>query len=141
MLSASSGTGVLAAYTDTPPVTETTMGPDLLHALDVITKLGIEVLGEDLAVLSGLEILLPVKEPEWDLKLAGVLDDGDQLFDLIGRELSSTLVHVDLGLFADEISKPASETLDFGEAENDVPLALNIGVENTQDVLKLRTLH
>jgi hypothetical protein len=37
---------VLSTHSDVPPVTKTTMGADLLHALDIITVLGSNVLCE-----------------------------------------------------------------------------------------------
>jgi hypothetical protein len=132
---------VLSTNADSPPVTKTAVGTDLLHPLDVIAELGIEVLREHLGILTRLEILLPVEEPKWDLELAGVLDDGDELFDFIGRQFSGALVDVDFGLLTDEIGETTSETLDLSEAEDDVPLALDVGVEDTQDVLELVPLH
>ena len=132
---------MLSTNADTPPVTKTTVGTDLLHPLDVIAELGIEVLREHLGIFSRLEILLPVEEPKWDLELAGVLDDGDELFNFIGRQFPGALVDVDFGLLTDEIGETTSETLDLCKAEDDVPLALNVGVEDTQDVLELVPLH
>jgi hypothetical protein len=132
---------VLSAHPDTPPVTKTTVSPDLLHPLNIITKLGIKVLGKDLGVLSGPEVLLPVEEPQGDLELTGVLDDGDELFDLIGGQFTSAFVDINFCLFADEVGETASKTLNFSEAEDDISLALNVSVEDTQDVLKLGSLH
>ena len=120
---------------------QTTMSTNLLHPLDIITKLGLKVLGKDLRVLSSLEILLPIEEPKWDLELTGVLDDCDELFNLIGGEFSGALVDVYLGLFANEVGETASETLDFGEGEYDVTLSLYVRIENTEDVLELGSLH
>ena len=117
------------------------MGADLLHALNVVAELCVEALGEDLGVFAGLEVLLPVKEPEGDHEFLGVLDDADDLLDLIGGELSGALVDVNLGLLADEVGETAAETADLGEGEDDVPLSLNVGVEDTEDVLELLSLH
>jgi hypothetical protein len=138
---ASGGAGVLSTHPDTPPVTKTTVGPNLLHPLNIITQLGIKVLSKDLRVLSSPEILLPVKEPQGDFELARVLDDGDELFNLIGSQFTSTFVDINFCLFADEISETTSETFDLCKAENDISLALNVSVEDTQDVLKFRSLH
>ena len=132
---------MLSTHANSPPVTKTTVSADLLHPLNIITELGIEVLCEHLRVLARLEILLPVEEPKRDFELTGVLDDGNQLFDFISRQFSGAFVDVDLGLLADEIGKSATEALNFSKAEDDVSLALNVGVENTQDVLELTSLH
>jgi len=120
---------------------QTAVSTDLLHPLNVITELRLKVLRENLTVLSSLKILLSVEEPKRDLELTGVLDDSDKLFDLIGSELSGTLVHVNLGLFADKVTETTSDTLDLGNSEDDIALTLNVGVENTQNVLEFGTLH
>jgi hypothetical protein len=60
---AASRLGVLTTDTETPVVTETTVGPDLLQALEVITELGVDVVGENLRVLAIDDIALPVEEP------------------------------------------------------------------------------
>lgn len=132
---------MLSSDAHAPPVAKTAVGPDLLHPLDVVTELRVEVLSEDLRVLAGLEVLLPIEEPERDLKLARVLDDGHELLNLVSREFTGALVHVDLSLLADKVGESASKALDLGQAEDDVTLTLNVSVENTQDVLKFRSLH
>lgn len=100
MLTAASCASVLSTDADSPPVTETTVSADLLETFDIVTELGVNVLGKDLRVLSRLEILLPIQEPKWDLELTGVLDDGNKLLDLISGELSSSLIDINFGLFA-----------------------------------------
>jgi hypothetical protein len=141
MLTATSSASVLSTDSDSPPVTQTTVSTDLLKTFNVVTKLGIDVLGKHLIVFSCLEILLPIQEPKGDLELTGVLNNGDELFDLISSEFSGSLVDIDLSLLADQISKPASKTLDFCETENDITLSLNVCVENTKNVLKFSSLH
>ena len=49
---ASSGLGVLTADTDTPVVTQTPVGPDLLEALKILTELVVEDVGHDLVGLA-----------------------------------------------------------------------------------------
>lgn len=132
---------VLSPNPNSPPVPQSPVGADLLHAFDVVAELGVEALGEDLGVFAGFEVLLTVEEPEGDHKLLGVLDDSDDLLDLVGGELSGTLIDVDLGLLADEVGETAAEAADLGEGEDHVPLSLNVGVEDTEDVLELLSLH
>lgn len=141
MLSASSGAGVLSPHANSPPVTETPVRPDFLEPLHIITELGIKRLGKDLRVFAGLEILLPVQEPKRDLELARVLDDSNKLLNLVSGELTSALVHVNLGLLADEIGKPSAKTLDLRQAKDNITLSLNIRIQNTENVLELRSLH
>lgn len=44
-------------------MTETTVSADLLQALEIVTELGGDTVGEDLAVLAIDDITLPVEEP------------------------------------------------------------------------------
>ena len=137
----SRGASVLSTHSDIPPVTQTTVRSDFLHAFNVVTELGGNVLRKDLGVFTRLEVLLSIEEPQGDLELAGVLDDSDDLFDFIGGQFTSALVDIDFGLFANEIGETTSDTGNFCESVNDVTLALHVGIENTQNVLKLGSLH
>jgi hypothetical protein len=58
---------VLTADTEAPVVAETTVGADLLQALEVVTELAVDAVGEHLAVLAVDDIALPVEEPAGDL--------------------------------------------------------------------------
>jgi hypothetical protein len=191
-----SGLGVLTADTEAPVVTETTVGADLLQALEIVTELGVDTVGENLAVLAIDNIALPVEEPAGNLVLGGVLDDGDDTLELFGRKLTGAvkrmsaflsflgsfnpvprvpniqiqlsgsfrqpsqsnpgkvclraanrgeegtvpLVEIDIGLLADQVGVPATDTLDLGQGVHDLLLAVNIGVEQTQDELEVALL-
>jgi len=80
----------LSTDTETPVVTETTMSTDLLQALQVITKLGVDTVGENLRVLAIDDIALTIEEPGWDLVLSWVLDDGNDTLELFGGEFTGT---------------------------------------------------
>jgi hypothetical protein len=67
------------------------MGPDFLQSLKIITKFRVDTIGQDLGVLAVDNILLSVQEPCRDLELGGVLDDGDDTFQLVRVQLSSTI--------------------------------------------------
>merc|ERR1719348_2503269 len=71
--------GVLSPHTQAPVVPETTVGPDLLEPLQVLTELVVQVVGHHLSEFAILDVLLPVEEPVRDLVLAWVLEDGHQL--------------------------------------------------------------
>ena len=79
---------MLATDAEAPVVTETTVSADLLQALEVLTELGVDTVGEDLAVLAVDNVALPVEEPGGDLVLGGVLDDGDNALKLFGGKLA-----------------------------------------------------
>ena len=141
MLTTSSRTSVLSTDSDLPPMTKTTMGTNLLHSLNIITKLGRDILRKDLGVLSRLPILLPIQKPQRNLELTRVLDNRDNLFNLISSQFTSALVHVNFGLFADKVGESASETINLGEAKDDIAVSFHVGIENTQNVLEFRSLH
>jgi hypothetical protein len=87
----SSCLGVLSTDTETPVVTKTTVGADLLQALEIVTELGVDIVGENLRVLAIDNIALPVEEPAGNLVLGGVLDDGDNSLELFGGEFTGTV--------------------------------------------------
>ena len=66
---------MLAADAEAPVVTETTVSADLLQALEVLTELGVDTVGEDLVVLAVDNVALPVEEPGGDL-VCGALEEG-----------------------------------------------------------------
>lgn len=85
------GLGVLTADTETPVVTETTVGADLLQALEILTDLAVEGVGDDLGVLAIGDVALSVEEPGGDLVLGGGLEDGDDTLELFGGEFTSAV--------------------------------------------------
>jgi hypothetical protein len=82
---------VLTTDTETPVVTETAVGADLLQALEILTVLAVEAVGEDLVVLAVDDVALSVEEPAGDLVLGGALEDGDDTLQLFGGEFTGTV--------------------------------------------------
>ena len=64
--------------------------PHLLQAVQILTEIGLEVVGDHLAVLSGLNVLLSVQEPLGDIELKRSVDHSNELLNLIVRQLSGT---------------------------------------------------
>lgn len=60
------------------------MDAHLLHALKILTQLGLHVVGEHLCVFAVGDVALPIEEPGGDLVLRWVLDDGDDAFEFFG---------------------------------------------------------
>ena len=50
------------------------------------------------------------------------------------------LVEINIGLLANQVGVTASNTLNLGQGDHNLLLAVNIGVEQTQDVLEVRLL-
>jgi hypothetical protein len=71
-------------------VTKTTMSADLLQAFQIITKLGVDTVGENLAIFSIDDIALTIEEPCWDFVLGWILDDGDNSLEFFGSKFTST---------------------------------------------------
>lgn len=82
--------GVLTTDTETPVVSETAVGADLLEALEILTELGVDTVGQDVRVLAVNNVALSVEEPGGDLVLCGVLDDRHNTLELFGGKLTST---------------------------------------------------
>ena len=76
LTTATGGLGVLSTNTDTPVMTKTTMGSDLLQTFQIFTHFVVQEIGHNLVGLAVLDILLPVEEPIRDLVLPWVLHDG-----------------------------------------------------------------
>lgn len=72
----------------------------------------------------------------WSRTLQGVLDDGDDALKLFRGEVTGTLGQVDIGLLADQVGVAATDTLDLGQGVHDLLLAIDVGVEQTDDVLE-----
>lgn len=88
---ATSGLGMLTTHAETPVVTKTTVRPDLLKALEIVTELGVNIVGENLRVLAVDNVLLSVEEPSGDLVLSRVLDNGDDTLKFFRSELTGAV--------------------------------------------------
>ena len=97
------GLGVLTTDLEVPVVAETTVGtrhhyhthsianlPHLLQAVEILTKRGLEVVGDNLLVLASLHILLSVEEPLGDGVLQRVGNDSNQSVNLLVGQLTGT---------------------------------------------------
>jgi hypothetical protein len=131
---------VLTADTETPVVSETTVGADLLEALEILTELGVDTVGKNVRVLAIDDIALSIDEPRGDLVLGRVLEDSDDSLELFRGELTSALVQIDIGLLADQVGVSATDTLDLGQGVHNLLLSVNIGVEKTENELEVRLL-
>jgi len=134
---AASGTGVLSTDSVTPVVTDTSVRADLLHSLDIRAYSGDQVVDSLVRRFASGEVLLPVDEPVGHLELLGVHDDGHKLLNLLIGQSTSATVDIYLCLLADQVCETLADTTDLGHGEHALPLTLNVGVQHTQNVLKL----
>ena len=75
-------------------MTKATVSTDLLQAFQIITKLRIDTVGENLGVLAIDDIALTIEEPGWDLVLSWVLDDSNNSLELFGSEFAGTAMRL-----------------------------------------------
>ena len=137
---AASGLGVLTTHTNVPVVAETTVQADALHALQILTQSLIQEIRELLASLAVLDITVPVEHPRWDLELLWIVDDSHDLIDLIGCQLASALVQIDVALLADNVRETPSNTLHCGQCKHHLLPPIDVGVAHTQNVLEILRL-
>ena len=128
---------MLTLDTVTPVVTNTSVRSDLLHSLNILTHGSNQHVDGAVGGLTSGKIPLSVYEIIGNLELLGVHDDGNQLLNLFVGKGTSTTVYIDLSLLADQVGETLANTTNSGHGEHALSLALNIGVQHTQDVLKL----
>ena len=64
--------------------------PHLLQAVQILTEIGLAVVGDHLAVLSGLNVLLSGQEPPGAIELKRRVGPSNELLHLLARQLSGT---------------------------------------------------
>ena len=65
------------------------------------------------------------------------LHDGDQLLNLLLVEFSGSPALGDIGLLQAKIGVTTTNTLDGGEGEHDARLSVDVGIQNTKNVLEV----
>jgi hypothetical protein len=83
---------MLTSDAETPVVTETTMGADLLETLQILTQLAFHAVCQDLRIFAVDDIPLSVEEPRGDLVLRGVLDDGDNSLEFFRGDFTGATI-------------------------------------------------
>ena len=66
------------------------------------------------------------------------LHDGDDLLHLLFTQLTGPLGQRNVSLLQNDVGVSPSNTFDRGQSEHNVGLSLNVGVENTENVLEVR---
>ena len=135
--SAAGGLGVLASDSESPLVPETAVGPHLEEPFNVFSELGFKDVGGHLQVLAFLVIADPVKEPPGHTLSFGVVDEVGDFVALLLVELTGSDPRVDPEDLADQEPKSPSHTLNLLECVGHGPLAVDVGVQDTVDVLEV----
>jgi hypothetical protein len=128
---------VLSSNLETPLVSETSVGSDLEESLNVFSELGLEDVGGHLEVLTLFVVTLSVKEPSGDTVTLWLSNDFSDGVGLFFAEFTSSEFGVDSEDFADVEGPPSSDSLDSINGVWDAPLAVNVGVKDTMNVLEV----
>jgi hypothetical protein len=72
-------------------MSQSTMRPNLLQSLEIITDFRVDAVGQYLRVLAIDDVFLPVQEPGRDLELSRILDDCHESFEFVRVKISSTV--------------------------------------------------
>ena len=113
---------------------------DLLHALNIVSDLGIQRVGTDVDITAVPVLLSSVEEPGGHAVGSGIGDDLRDLLPALLADLARALLDVDLGQLADQVRETAADAFDRGEGVGDAALALDVGVEYSDNELELRLL-
>ena len=132
---------MLTADAQATGVADTTVSADLLEALQIVAQLDVDGVGQDVLGLAGLGVALTVQEPDGDLELGGVGQDLGDALGLIDGQGTGAALDVDTGLLDDQVGQTDTDTLDGAEGEGDLALTIDVGVQETHDVLELSLLH
>ena len=130
---------VLTTHSVTPEVTDTSVHSNLLHSLNIATYSRNQHVDNTLSRLSRHDILLPIHEPVGNFELLRVVDDGDQFLNLFVGQCTRTTVDIYFCLLANNVRKTFANANNLGHGKHCLSLSLNVRVQHTQNVLKLRS--
>lgn len=122
---------MLTSDLETPVVSKTSVGTDLLKTLKVLTELVVKLVDKQVRVLALSEVTLSVKEPAGDLVLSGVLDDGDDSLELFDSEFTGSLGERNISLLADQVGVTTTDTSNGSQGVHDLDSTINVGSEKT----------
>ena len=109
----------------------------LSHSLEIFSESGIQLVGNELTVISVPWVLLSVEEPLGDVVVSGSGDDVADGVDLSGGDLAGPLVGVDLSDLEGVDGEPSTHTLDLSEPERSLLLSVDVCVLHSQNVSEL----
>ena len=127
---------MLSSDFESPFVSNTFVASDFIQSFDIFSELGFEDVGSHLEVLAFLVIFLSVEEPSWDTVSFRVADDVSDTIALGFSQLTGSESGVDSEDLADEEPKSSSNTLDLVKSVWDGSLTVDVGVENTVNMLE-----
>lgn len=124
---------MLTSDLETPVVSKTSVGTDLLKTLKVLTELVVKLVDKQVRVLALSEVTLSVKEPAGDLVLSGVLDDGDDSLELFDSEFTGSLGERNISLLADQVGVTTTDTSNGSQGVHDLDSTIDVSAEQTEE--------
>ncbi|YCL18901.1 hypothetical protein KP2612_002165 [Komagataella phaffii] len=131
---------MLASDLKTPCMTDTSMSPDLLQSFNIITVFGLQTVGKSVIVLTINSVSLSVEEPGRNLILSWVLHNGDDPLQFFLSQLTSTLVQINISFLTNQVRVSTTHTTNGGQSVHDLDSTINIGVQQTQNMLETISL-
>lgn len=128
---------MLTSDLETPVMSKTSVGTDLLKTLKILTELVVKLIDKQVRVLTVSEVTLSVQEPRRNLVLRGVLDNGNNSLELFNSKFTSSLGKIDISLLADQVGVSATNTSDLSQGVHDLDLTINVGSEETTKLVSI----
>ena len=127
---------MLTSDFESPFVSQTSVGSHFEQSFDILSQLGFQNVGGHLQVLTFLVIALSVEEPTGNAVTLGLSNQLGNGVALSFGEFTSSELRIDSEDLADEEAEASAYSLDFIEGEGDGALSVNVGVEDTMNVLE-----
>ena len=109
----------------------------LSHSLEILSHHSVELVGDELRVLTVSWVFLSIEEPLGDVVVGWSSDDVGDLLNLIIGDLTGSLVNVDLGNLKGEEGESSTDTPDLSEAEWGFLFTVQVSVLDTKNVLEV----
>ena len=128
---------MLTSDSKSPLVSETSVGLDLVHSFDVLSEFGFEHVGGHLQVFALLVVSQSVEEPSGNSVSFRVVDDVSDGISLFLVQLTGSESRVQSQDLADQESESPAHTSDVLQGKGDGSLSIDVGVQNTVDMLEV----
>lgn len=112
------------------------MAPNLLQSFHVLTELVVQIVDEQVVILSVTNVLSSVDHPKGNFVFEGVLDHVNYAFKVRLCKFSGTKLKVDGGFLAGHDGESSADSLDSSEGKGDTLLSVYVGVQQTNHVLE-----
>ena len=116
---------------------QTTVRSNLLQSLEVNAHLLCHLIRVNVAHATCKSILPAVQEPRRDVETLWIFNDRCHFINLICRQLTRSLVLIDIRLLANKVGKSPANTLDLAQRKHDLRLPIDIRIQNTKNVLEV----